>query len=72
MPKIHTPQRLSQNANLPVPLVPNIADALELYPSSDEISDAEAEDPQIPGIYPLQVGDIVSRTAPSLNCAFQV
>jgi hypothetical protein len=52
VPKIHGPQRFFQNADLPVRPIPYMADALELYPSSDEISDAEAEDPQILGISP--------------------
>lgn len=57
VPKIHGPVLLS-----PAPVQsslagPNMSCVLELHPSSDEESEPECEDPQIPGISPLQIGD---------------
>ena len=68
MPKIHGPQRLSQNADLPVPPASDLADAVEYYPSPDEISDPESAEPQVPGISSVHVGDYDLRMAPSFNC----
>ena len=67
-PKIHGPQRLSQNADLPAPSVSDLADAVEYYPSSDESIDLESADPQFPGISSVHVGDYDLRMAPSFNC----
>ena len=62
VPKIHGPVLLS-----PAPVQsslagPNMSCVLELHPSSDEESEPVCEDPQIPGISPLQIGDTVWRT----------
>ena len=67
-PKIHGPQRLSQNADPPALPVSDMIDVLEHCPSSDVISAAEAEDPQFPGISSVHVGDYDLRMAPSFNC----
>jgi hypothetical protein len=45
-----------------------MVDVLEHSPSSDVISDAEAEDLQFPGISSVHVGDYDLRMAPSFNC----
>jgi hypothetical protein len=68
MPKINYPQQLSQNADLRFPPILSMADALELYPSSNKISDAEADDLQIPGFSPLQEGDNIWWPAPIFTC----
>ncbi len=71
MPKIHGPQRLSQD---PVPSSlsgPNMSGVLELHPPSGEESEPDVEDQQIPGISPLQVGGYVSRMDPSFKCLGQ-
>ncbi len=65
-PKIHGPQPLSLDAAGSSPLVPNMADALELYPSSAKDSEPDHVDPQIPGISSLQIGDNVWHTDPTL------
>ncbi len=44
-----------------------MADALELYPSPAEDSEPDDVDPHIPGIAPLQIGDNVWRTDPTLD-----
>jgi hypothetical protein len=54
-PIIHGPLPLSLDAAESSPAVPNMADALELYPSSDEESEPHHVHPQIPGISPLQI-----------------
>jgi hypothetical protein len=66
-PKNHGPQPLSFDAAGSSPAVPNMADALELYPSSAEESESDHVDPQIQGISPLQIGDNVWRTDPTLD-----
>ncbi len=68
VPKIHGPQRLSQDQAISRPVVSNTADALEFYPSSGEISDADDDDPQFPGISHLQIGDNVLRMDRSFYC----
>ncbi len=68
MPKIHGPQRLSQDQANSSRAGTNTADELEFYPSSGEISDADHDDPQFPGISPLQIGYDVLRTDPSFFC----
>ena len=50
MPKMDGPQPLSQSADISSAAVPNMANGIEVYPSSDEISGAEDGIPQIPGI----------------------
>jgi hypothetical protein len=44
-----------------------MADAVELYPSSAEESEPDNADPHIPGISPLQIGDNVWHTDPTLD-----
>ena len=44
-----------------------MVDELEFYPSSAEDSEPDDVDPQIPGISPLQIGDNVWRTDPTLD-----
>jgi hypothetical protein len=56
VPKIHVLQRLSQDQAKSIHAGTNTVDALEFYPSSGEISDAYDDDPQFPGISPLQIG----------------
>ncbi len=68
MPKIHGPQRFSLDQANSSPAGTNTADALEFYLSSGEISDADDDDPQFPGISPLQIGDNVLRMDPSFYC----
>jgi hypothetical protein len=67
-PKIHGPQRLSHNADLPAPPVSDMIDVLDHCPSSDVISAEEAEVPQFPGISSIHGGDYDLRMAPSFNC----
>ncbi len=57
VPKIHGLQRLSQDQAKSSRVGTNTVDALEFYPSSREISDAYDDDPQFPGISPLQIVD---------------
>jgi hypothetical protein len=45
-----------------------MVDELDHCPSSEEISDAEVEDLQFPGISSVEVGDNDLRTVPSFNC----
>ena len=66
-PKSHGPQPLSLDTAGSGLAVSNMADASELYPSSAEDSEPDLEDPQVPGISPLQIGDNVWRMAPSLH-----
>ena len=68
MPKIHGPQRLSQDQAKSSRAGSNTVVALKLYLSSGEISDAYDDDPQFPGISPLQIGDNVLRMDPSFYC----
>jgi hypothetical protein len=70
LPENHGPQRLSLDPARSSPPVPNTTDVLELEPSSRENSDADDDDPQIPGISPLQIGDNVLGMDPSLNQSF--
>jgi hypothetical protein len=67
VPKIHGPQPLSLDAEGSSSAVSNMADAVEFYPSSAEDSEPEYVDTQIPAISPLQIGDNVWRTDPSLH-----
>ncbi len=66
-PKIHGPQPLSRDAEGSSSAVPNMADAVEFYPSSAENSEPEDVEPQIPGISPVQIGDNVWHTDPTLD-----
>ena len=68
MSEIHGPQRLSPYQATSSRASTNTADALEFYLSSGEISDADDDDPQFPGISPLQICNTVSRMAPSFYC----
>jgi hypothetical protein len=65
---IHGPQRLSPYQATSSRAGTNTADALEFYLSSGEISDADDDDPQFPGIYPLPISNTVSRMPPSFYC----
>ncbi len=65
--KIHGPQRLSLDPARSSPAGPNPTDVLELHPSYGEDSQADPDDPQVPGIFPLQLGDNVSRIDPSFK-----
>ena len=66
-PQIHGPQPICLDTAGSVLPVSNITDASELYPSSAEDSEPDLEDPRIPGLSPLQIGDNVWRMAPSLH-----
>jgi hypothetical protein len=44
-----------------------MADSVEFYPSSAEVSEPEIVEPQIPGISPLQIDDNVWHTDPTLD-----
>ncbi len=68
MPKIHGPQRFSQDQAKSSRVGSNTVDALEFYLSSGEISDAYDDDPQFPGISPFQIGDNVLRMDSSFCC----
>ncbi len=65
--KIHGPQPLSRDAEGSSRAVPNMADALEFYPFSAQDSEPDHVDLQIQGISPLQIGDNVLRTDPTLH-----
>jgi hypothetical protein len=65
--KNHGPKPLSRDAQGSISAVPNMADAVELYPSSAEDSEPEDAVPQIPAISPLQIGNNLWRTDPSLD-----
>jgi hypothetical protein len=69
--KIHGLQRLSQEQAKSSHVGTNTVDALEFYPHSGEISDAYDDDPQFPGISPLQIGYNVLRMDPSFYCLDQ-
>jgi hypothetical protein len=71
MPKIHGPQQLSQDQAKSSRAGSNTVDALEFYLSPGEISDAYDDDPQFPGISPLQIGDNVLKMDPSFYCLDQ-
>ncbi len=68
MSKIHGPQRLSPYRATSSRADTNTADALECYLSSGEISDADYDDLQFPGISPLPISDNVLRMDPSFYC----
>jgi hypothetical protein len=66
--KIHGPQRLSLYRATSSRAGTNTADALEFYLSSGEISDADDDGPQFPGISPLPISNTVSRMDQSFYC----
>jgi hypothetical protein len=66
--KIHGPQRLSPYRATSSRAGTNTADVLEFFLSSGEISNADDDDPQFPGISPLPISNIVSRMDPSFYC----
>ncbi len=66
-PTFHGPQPFSRHAEGSSSAVSNMADAVELYPSSAEDSEPEYLDPQIPAISPLQICDNDWRTDPTLH-----
>ncbi len=68
MPKIHGPQRLSQDQAGSNLAGPNTADVLELHPSSGEDSEPDDEVQQILAISSLQIGDNVLSMDPSFIC----
>ena len=67
VPKINGPQRLSMDPARSSLAGPNMSGILEVHPSSGEESESDGEDPQIPGISPLQIGENVWRTDPVLD-----
>jgi hypothetical protein len=66
--EIHGPQRLSPYQATSSRAGTNTADALEFYPSSGEISDADDDDPQFPGISPLPISNTVLRMDSTFYC----
>ncbi len=68
VPKIHGPQRFSLDQANSSLADTNTADALEFYLSYGEISHADDDYPQFPGISPLQIGYNVLRMDPSFYC----
>ena len=68
VPKIHGPQRLSQDPARYSLAGPNIAAVLELHLSSGEDSEPDDAVPQFPAISSLQIGDNVLSMDPSFIC----
>ena len=65
-PNFHGPQRLSLSADISSPAVPNMADRTESCPSFCKNSESKDDNPQIPGIFSVQVDTNPFKHVPAL------